>query len=94
MKKMLPLDHSNGEKIMEFTDIQVGDLTLQRKVKFHVIFEGEDPIPCISADHASLVCKTRNIMLSQADIYTWNHEDRPKKKLSARWPANVQVIKL
>ena len=90
---MLLLDHSN-EEIMEFTDIQVGGLTLQRKVKFHVIFEEEDPIPCISADHASLVCKNRNIMLNQADIYTWNHQDRPKKKLSARWPANVQVIKL
>ena len=79
---------------MEFTDIQVGGMTLQRKVKFHVKFEGEDPIPCISANHASLVCKARNIMLSVADVYTWCHVDRRKKKLTNRWPANLVVIKL
>ena len=65
---------------MATTDIQVGGMTLKRKINFMVKFADEDhPIPCISADHVSLLCKSRDIMLSQADVYNYTQPDRPKK---------------
>ena len=79
---------------MTTTDIQVGGMTLQRKIKFMVKFGEEDPIPCISADHVSLLCKSRQIMLSQADIYNFIQESRPKKKLLNRWPASLTITKI
>ena len=80
---------------MTTTDIQVGGMTLQRKIKFMVKFgEEEDPIPCISADHLSLLCKSKDIMLSQADIYNFTQKSRPKKKLLNRWPASLTITKI
>ena len=79
---------------MTTTDIQVGGMTLQRKIKFMVKFGEEDPLPCISADHVSLLCKSKDIMLSQADIYNFTQLDRPKKKLLNRWPTSLTITKI
>ena len=81
---------------MTTTPIQVREMTLQRKIKFNVVFgENEEAIPCISANHVSLLCKSRNIMLSQADIYNYlAGPDRPKKKLLNRWPASLKITKI
>ena len=79
---------------MTTTDIQVGGMTLQRKIKFMVKFGEEDPLPCISADHVSLLCKSRDIMLSQADVYNCTQPDHPKKKLMNRFPASLKITNI
>ena len=79
---------------MATTDIQVDGIVLKRKIKFNVVFGDEEAIPCISADHVSLLCKSRDIMLSQADIYNYLQPDRPKKKLLNRWPASLTISKI
>ena len=80
---------------MTTTPIQVGGMTLQRKIKFNVFFgENEEAIPCISADHVSLLCESRDIMLSQAVIYNYLQPDRPKRELLNRWPTSLTISKI
>ena len=79
---------------MTTTDIQVGGMTLQRKIKFMVQFGDDAAMPCISADHVSLLCKSRDIMLSQADVYNYTQPDRPKKNLLNRFPVSLKITKI
>ena len=79
---------------MATTDIQVDGIVLKRKIKFMMQFGDEEAIPCISADHVSLLCKSRDIMLSQADVYNYTQPDRPKKKLLNRFPASLKITKI
>ena len=79
---------------MATCDIICNGMTLKRKIKFMVQFGEEDALPCISADHVSLLCKSRDIMLSQADVYNYTQPDRPKKKLLNRFPASLKITKI
>ena len=88
------IQQTSNPKNMTTTPIQVGGMILQRKIKFNVVFGEEEAIPCISADHVSLLCKSRDIMLSQADVYNYTQPDRPKKKLLNRFPASLKITKI
>ena len=77
---------------MPTTDIQVGGLTLKRKVKFLVNIDGEE-YPCISATHVSLLLREHDKFLSMSDVYNWLSPKRGKKRLVPRFPDGVTIQK-
>ena len=80
-----------------FIQTQVGGgVALPRKAKFLVALRGKaaQEIPCISATHVSCLLQKKGYRISPYDVYNWCSNYRPKKRLAARWPNDVQVRKL